>query len=268
MRSDKKIDTTSPTTSTAASSTAASTTTSTATISSDFSDILYEAHWEGLSESEEESDIEISEPEDNIEESKNVFERLRCDADTTTTKLPYQRGPTLSKRQQTRSRNEQHDLLNPAQAYSQPIARFFLSTLPTPSQELKSIPMVKSTDELRQEAIGDLEKKLRSKETVLNGQNLIRHRAVLALLMTTQSRREGETREELSYKISRSFGKRVYFARKLVEWEGAWMRGRKIPEGTRGCYAKTSSWFNDEGVQMAVREWCAGAGVGLTRSIR
>ena len=82
----KKIDTT-------------STTTGTAMISTDFSDILYEAHWEGLSESEEESDIEISEPEDNIEESKDVFERLRCDADTTTTNLPYQRGPTLSKRQ-------------------------------------------------------------------------------------------------------------------------------------------------------------------------
>ena len=82
----KKIDTT-------------STTAGTAMISTDFSDILYEAHWEGLSESEEDSDIEISEPEDNIEESKDVFERLRCDADTTTTNLPYQRGPTLSKRQ-------------------------------------------------------------------------------------------------------------------------------------------------------------------------
>ena len=77
--------------------------------------------------------------------------------------------------------------------------------------------MVKSSDKLRQEAIGDLEKKRRSKKTVLNGQNLIRHRAVLALLMTTQPRREGETREELSYQISRSFGKGVYFARKLVE---------------------------------------------------
>ena len=230
----KKIDTTSPTTSTAASSTAAGTTTSTATISSDFSDILYEAHWEGLSESEEESDIEISEPEDNIEESKNVFERLRCDADTTTTKLPYQRGPTLSKRQQTRNRNEQHDLLNAAQAYSQPIARFFLLTLPTPSQELKSIPMVKSSDELRQEAIGDLEKKLRSKKPVLNGQNFIRHRAVLALLMTTQSRLKGETREELSYQTSRSFGKGCILRGNL--WSGKVLgceaqRFRKAHEG-------------------------------------
>ena len=39
-------------------------------------DILYEAHWEGLSKTEEESDIEISESEDNIsEESKNAFEK-------------------------------------------------------------------------------------------------------------------------------------------------------------------------------------------------
>ena len=103
-------------------------------------------------------------------------------------------------------------------------------------------------------------KQLEMKKIVLNGQNLIRHRAVLALLMTMQSRREGETREELSYQISRSYSKGMYFARRLVEWEGAWIRGRMIPEGTRGCYAKTSSWFNDEGVQMAVREWCTGAG--------
>jgi hypothetical protein len=30
------------------------------------SDILHEAHWEGLSDSEEESDVQISEPKDNI----------------------------------------------------------------------------------------------------------------------------------------------------------------------------------------------------------
>ena len=44
-----------------------------------------------------------------------------------------------------------------------------------------------------------------------------------------------------------------------MEWEGTWIRHRLIPEGKRGCHAKTSSWFND-GVQIAVREWCAGAG--------
>jgi hypothetical protein len=34
-------------------------------------DILHEAHWEGLSDSEEESDVEISEPEDNISDEGN-----------------------------------------------------------------------------------------------------------------------------------------------------------------------------------------------------
>ena len=44
------------------------------------------------------------------------------------------------------------------------MTRFFSSTLPTLSQELKSIPTVKCGDGLGQEAIGDLEKKLRSKK--------------------------------------------------------------------------------------------------------
>ena len=120
--------------------------------------------------------------------------------------------------------------------------------------------MTEAQQKERQEAIKDLEKKLRSKKTALAVQNLTRHRAVLALLYTTQARKEGETREQLSYQVSRSFNKGVYFSRKLVEWEGTCIRHRLIPEGKQGCHAKTSSWFNDEGVQIAVREWCAGAG--------
>jgi hypothetical protein len=34
-------------------------------------DISHEAHWEGLSDSEDESDVEISEPEDNISDEGN-----------------------------------------------------------------------------------------------------------------------------------------------------------------------------------------------------
>jgi hypothetical protein len=45
-----------------------------------------------------------------------------------------------------------------------------------------------------------------------------------------------------------------------VEWERTWIQERTISEGKQGCFAKTFSWFNDEGVQLAVREWCAGAG--------
>ena len=217
---------------------------------------IHEAYWEGLSESEE-SDVDISEPEDNIsEKGKNSFERL-SNANLSTTKFPYQRGLTLSTRQQRRTRATQRDLQHAATTHSQPLSQFFSPTSSASSEE--STPTVKSQAQLRQEAIKDLEKKLRSKKTTLTGQNLTRHQAVLTLLYT-RSRKEGETREELSLHVSRGFGKGVYFARKLFEWERTWIQERKISEGKQGCNAKVSSWFNDEGVQMAVREWCAGAG--------
>ena len=201
--------------------------------------------------------MDISGPENNIPEetSKNALEKLHNANATTATKVPYQRTSNLSTRQQSRHRVEQQNLAHAAETYSQPLGRFFSSTSVAP----ESIPF-ESKEKLRQEAIKDLEKKLDSKRTILNGQNLTRDRAVLALLRTTEARRESETREDLSFCVSRAFGKGVYFARKLVEWEGTWIRSRSIPEGTRGCYAKTASWFNDEGVQTAVREWCAGVG--------
>ena len=104
-----------------------------------------------------------------------------------------------------------------------------------------------------------MEKKLRSKKTGLNGQNLIRHRAVLALLMTTQSRREAETREELSYQISRSFGKRVYFLHGNL-WSGKVLgceaeRFRKAHEGVMlkhlyGSAMEEFKWVFENGLQV------------------
>jgi hypothetical protein len=41
---------------------------------------------------------------------------------------------------------------------------------------------------------------------------------------------------------------------------GMWLQERQIHEGKRGCFAKAFSWANDEGVQIAVRGWCAGEG--------
>ena len=240
---------------------AATTVATTATTYVSF-DNIHEAHWEGLFESEEESEIEISEPEDDIsEEAQNAFEKLfNANTSTDTTNFPYQRGSSLSKRQQIRNRNAQKDLQQAAKTQSQPISQFFLSTSSSSTGSTEPILVTEAQQKKRQEAIKDLEKKLSSKKTALAVQNLTRHRAVLALLYTTQARKEGEPREQLSYQVSRSFNKGVYFSRKLVEWEGTWIRHRLIPEGKRGCHAKTSSWFNDEGVQIAVREWCAGAG--------
>ena len=227
-------------------------------------DVLHEAHWEGLSESEE-SDVEISEPEDNIsDEGNDAFERLLGAAKkewsdgVDATKFLYQRGPTLCKRQQRRVRAADRDLANAAKTYSQLLSQFFSTTPPIPNRVSISTSELQYSQ--RRMAIEDLEKKLRSKKTVLEGQNLNRHRAVLALLYMTQTRQGGDTREELSYYIARTFNKGLYFARRVVQWEGTWVRERKIPEGMRGCFAKTFSWYNDEGVQIAVREWCAGAG--------
>lgn len=227
--------------------------------------ILHEAHWEGLSDSEEESDVEISESEDNIsDEGKEAFEKLLSAArkewsqNIDATKIRYQRGTTLCERQQRRVRAEGRNLAHAAKTHSQPLSRFFSIASPTPNEVSASASELQC--QLRGEAIKDLEKKLRSKKTVLEGQNLTRHRAVLALLYMTQSRRDGDTREELSYNVARTFNKGLYFARRVVEWEGTWMRERYIPEGKRGCFSKVFSWFNDEGVQIAVREWCAGAG--------
>lgn len=228
-------------------------------------DILHEAHWEGLSESEEESDVEISEPEDNIsDEGKDAFEKLLSAAKrewsngVDASKFLYQRGPSLCKRQQRRVRAAERDLTHAAKIHSQPLSQFF-----SPASLILSKVSVSASElhcRLRQEAIEDLEKKLRSKKTVLEGQNFTRHRAVLALLYMTRTRKGGDTREELSCHVARTFNKGLYFARRVVEWEGIWMRERKIPEGKQGCFVKTFSWYNDEGVQLAVREWCAGAG--------
>ena len=227
---------------------------------------LHDAHWEGISSDEDESDIEISEVEDNIleEASLNAFEMLlssrkkEASSPSLSTKFLYQRGPELSDRQQRRIRATKRDLLDTSKIHSQPITRFFAPTIPRELNEPQS--HIFDQNQLRQIAINDLEKKLNSKKTVLAGQNLTRHRAVLQLLRITQLRQEGETREELSYSIARSFNKGRYFARCIVEWEGMWRRERQIPEGKRGCHAKINSWFNDEGVQIAVREWCASAG--------
>jgi len=68
----------------------------------------------------------------------------------------------------------------------------------------------------------------------------------------------------MSFSVARSFGRGLYFAHKVVTWEILVLNGEKIEEGKRGCYSKTRSWFNDEGVLLAAREWISGAGENIT----
>jgi hypothetical protein len=111
----------------------------------------------------------------------------------------------------------------------------------------------------REAAIKALDKKIYHKSHTLNKQSLIRHQAVLAFLRAQQGKQLGETRESMARMVARCFGKTpgIYFARKIESWEIEWMSSRSIPEGQRGCFVKVKSWFHDEGVQAAVREWIA-----------
>jgi hypothetical protein len=124
--------------------------------------------------------------------------------------------------------------------------------------------------ELREEllnAITDLEKKLQSKRIGLTGQNETRHRAVLQFLRLQKYCQKGETRATMALNVARCFDRGRWFAEKLIGWEIKWKQTRTIPEGRQGCFQKTKSWFNDEGVELAVREYCAQAKEGSLRTL-
>jgi hypothetical protein len=93
---------------------------------------------------------------------------------------------------------------------------------------------------MQQEAAEDLEKKLHSKKTVLEGQNLTHHQAVLALLYITQSQQSSDTCEELSYHIARAFNKGLYFARRVVEWKASGYKNAKSQKESEGVLQKHS----------------------------
>ena len=118
-----------------------------------------------------------------------------------------------------------------------------------------------SSDQLRNierhDAIKALDKKLRKKTTLkaMNGQNLVRHQAVLSFLRMQEGKQLGETRDSMSRTVARCFGKGTYFARRLITWETEWIKTQNISEGRRGCFTKVKSWLHDEGVLLAVREW-------------
>jgi len=124
-----------------------------------------------------------------------------------------------------------------------------------------------------EKALQELEKKLRSKRNKLTGHNLTRHQAVLGFLRYQKMTNGQDTRENISLAVARFFGKGIYFARKIITWERQWKANRKIEMGKRGCFVKTRSWLSDEGVQLHVREWLAGAkekditGYGLAKVI-
>lgn len=215
-----------------------------------------------------------------------------------TTKIRYSRGAYLSERQTRRKRQQEREL-HQAAAGCLPLTSFFirtnqpentlaalnntiqLSNLATdedrllelepelerppvmeflPEQPLRYLSAADARQETQIVAMAALKKKVHSKKSNLTGQNLTRHQAVLAFLYIQQSKRLGETRSQLAYSVARCFNRGWYFARRIITWELTWIKERMIEEGKRGCFSKVRSWLNDEGVQLAVREWISGAG--------
>lgn len=248
--------------------------------------------WEDSSESEEDDeDVEVTD-NDEAEFDTDAFTMLMDagkDLDNFTAyKVPYNRGPQLSKRQERRGAQKQRELAASAHGCRPLTASGFFIQKSTPSatsipsetqsfsldlkpglEDISSaniISYVSPQDVLqtqRSEAIQSLKGKIRSKKTNLHGQDLIRHRAVLNFLKL-QLKFPERTREQAALQVSECLGRGLYMARKIVTWERQWIAEKNIEEGQQGCHIKSQSWFNDEGVQIAVRESIASSGDKLT----
>lgn len=166
----------------------------------------------------------------------------------------YQRGSEIS------LRSHQRKVKQNSENYKAAMGVPTLENYFGPKEELVLPLSTESKCHLEQSAaIQLLEKTIRSKKfnISMNGQTLMRHQTVLVFLRIQQRKQEGDSRESMAAMTSRCFGRGVYFARRIVTWEIEWLREKQIPEGKRGCFTKSQSWFRDEGVQQAVRNWLA-----------
>lgn len=231
-----------------------------------------EAHWEGYADGgnegaeekeEEEEECEFTEAEEDKELNESAFNQIMTPRDSTVfdkIQIKYQRGSQVSKRTSQRNAKRIQELYTAATGCI-PLTSGFLISNSEKTNTAQSIQHSLEEKEIvsYQKALIDLEKKLKSKRVSVIGQNLTRHHAVLAFLKLQQSRQADETRIEMATTVARCFGRGVYFARKIVVWERTWLQDRQINVGKHGCFSKTSSWLNDEGVQLAVREWLSGS---------
>jgi hypothetical protein len=195
------------------------------------------------------------------------------------TKFRYQRSSAPSKktaqRATQRAKAKEMELAKAAER-CRPLTSTFVKVLPTSAsssvKEPGPLPAVPAPAEVppnvegekrRDLAKKDLEKKLKSKRTQMTKQNHTRHLAVLQFMNYQEQIQESSQRESravMAMNVSRCFNRGHYFAKKLVTWERSWIDKRCIPNGKQGCFTKTKSWFNDEGVMLAAREYLSGAG--------
>ena len=195
------------------------------------------------------------------------------------TKFRYQRSSAPSKKTaQKATQREKAKEMEMAKAAEQcrPLTSTFIKVLPTsasssvkePGQLLAAsapaeIPSNVEGKKRRDLAKKDLEKRLKSKRTQMTKQDHTRHLAVLQFMNYQEQIQESsqqESRAIMAINVSRCFNRGNYFAKKLVTWERNWIGERYIPNGKQGCFVKSKSWFNDEGVVLAAREYLSGAG--------
>jgi hypothetical protein len=149
-----------------------------------------------------------------------------------------------------------------------PLAEFFVPVSNVEESRPQSVMPTISSDNTtsenhRYQAKKDLEKMLKSKQTQLTNQDRTRHFAVLQFMNYQEQLKENhqrETRAAAALNVARCFSRGTFFSRKLITWERSWIDKGYIPEGRQGCFVKSKSWFNDEGVMLAAREYLSGAG--------
>jgi len=195
------------------------------------------------------------------------------------TKLPYQRSSAPSKKTAQRAaqrvKAKEKEMAKAAEG-CRPLTSTLVKVLPTSAsssvKEPSPLPAAPAPAEgpsnvegekRRDLAKRDLEQKLKSKRTQMTKQNHTRHIAVLQFMNYQERIQESghrESRVTMALNVSRCFNRGIWFAKKLVTWERNWIDERCIPDGKQGCFSKTKSWFNDEGVMLAARDYLSGAG--------
>lgn len=99
-------------------------------------------------------------------------------------------------------------------------------------------------------------------ELGLSGSYLLRHQMVLQFI-NAQLRRENANkwRREVALQIANCHGRGMHTARKLIRWERDWVEKRIIEQGRQGGGdGRIITWFEDEGVLIAAREYIAQVG--------
>jgi hypothetical protein len=222
------------------------------------------AHWEGYDSDEtdeEECEITGDEDEVDVELVGNAFDQMKPDVSSSRKKLFSDR---YARRKRAEARELQEEAKSCRSLSEYGFIRGPLEPQPVTTSSKTAIRQQrqgKEWDELRL-AIEDIQKALKSKKDSvlsLQGQNRTRHEAVLQLMKLSCARGSAKPSHDMALTVAECYMKGPYFARKILQWTRRWILERKIEEGRQGCFSKTASWFNDEGVHLAIRDYLAGA---------